>query len=102
MATETSSPTRTGARGHARSSPWKRREVIILCLLLIETAIFGILPSVFQPGNLITIIQNSVDVAVVAVGMTLAMIVGGIDISVGSLLGVVAIVVGWMVQGATV
>lgn len=100
MATETSSPTRTGARGHARSSPWKRREVIILCLLLIETAIFGIFAlGFFQPGNLITIIQNSVDVAVVAVGMTLAMIVGGIDISVGSLLGVVAIVVGWMVQG---
>lgn len=85
--------------GRAKPGVWKRREVIISCLLLVEVAFFGILaPGFFQIGNLTTIVQNSADVAVVAVGMTLVMIMGGIDISVGSLLGVVAIVAGRMVQ----
>ncbi len=90
---------RYGSKVHARTSAWRRREVIVSCLLLLEMAFFGAFtPGFFQLGNLITIAQNSVDVAVVAVGMTLAMIVGGIDVSVGSLLGVVAIVAGRMVQ----
>jgi ribose transport system permease protein/AI-2 transport system permease protein len=78
---------------------FRRRETIIFTLLILESAVFGILtPGFLQPGNLSTIIQNSVDLAVVAVGMSLAMVMGGIDISVGSLLGVVAIAAGRMVQ----
>jgi ribose transport system permease protein/AI-2 transport system permease protein len=81
------------------SSLWRRREVIILSLLILELAVFDLVtPGFLQPGNLTTIVQNSVDLAVVSVGMTLAMIMGGIDISVGSLLGVVAIVAGRLVQ----
>jgi ribose transport system permease protein len=78
---------------------WKKREFIVFLLLIFEMIMFGILTTGFlQIDNLMTILQNSVDLAVVAAGMTLIMIMGGIDISVGSLLGVIAIMVGWMVQ----
>ncbi len=77
----------------------KRREFIVFLLLILEMAVFGILTTGFlRIDNLMTIFQNSVDLAVIAAGMTLIMIMGGIDISVGSLLGVIAIVVGWMIQ----
>jgi ribose transport system permease protein len=78
---------------------WKQREFIVFLLLIFEMAMFGILTNGFlHIDNLMTILQNSVDLAVVAAGMTLIMIMGGIDISVGSLLGVIAIVAGWMIQ----
>lgn len=78
---------------------WKKREFIVFLLLIIEMLLFGFLTAgFFQLENLTAILQNSVDLAVIATGMTLIMIMGGIDISVGSLLGVIAIVVGWMIQ----
>lgn len=78
----------------------KKREFIIFILLLLEMGFFGLMnPGFFQVWNLMTILQNSVDLAVIAAGMTLLMILGGIDISVGSLQGVIAIIVAWMIQG---
>jgi ribose transport system permease protein/AI-2 transport system permease protein len=88
-----------GEKAFSMGYLWKQREFIVFLLLIFEMAMFGILTNGFlQIDNLMTILQNSVDLAVVAAGMTLIMIMGGIDISVGSLLGVIAIMVGWMIQ----
>lgn len=78
---------------------WQRRETVVFALLVAETALFGIAcPGFFRIDNFITIIQNSVDVAIVAAGVTLAVVAGGIDVSVGSLSGVVAIIASWMLM----
>ena len=76
-----------------------RREIFTIALLVMEILIFSIVAQNFlNPRNLETVLRNATDLAVVSIGMTMVMIIGGIDISVGSSLGVVAIVVGWLLQ----
>lgn len=76
-----------------------RREFFTIILLVIEIVVFSIVSNNFLSAkNLETVLRNSTDLAVVSIGMTMVMVLGGIDISVGSSLGVVAIFVGWMLQ----
>lgn len=54
--------------------------------LLVVTAIFAILtPEFRQPSNLLNVLDQSVRIGIVAVGMTAIIITGGIDLSVGSI-----------------
>lgn len=48
----------------------------------------------FSERNLTTILRNSVDLAVVCAGMTIVIILGGIDVSVGGILAVSAVFIG--------
>lgn len=74
-----------------------RREWITIGLLVLEIAIFGIVSENFFTGqNLATIIRNSTYLAIVAIGMNIVMLMGGVDISVGPTMGIVAIIAGWM------
>jgi len=76
------------------------REVAITLLLIFEIILFSSLTDYFLTfGNLRSILMNSVDLAIVSIGMTLVMIMGGIDVSVGSVLGVIAILVSQMLKG---
>lgn len=76
-----------------------RREMFTLCLLALEVIAFSLVADNFlSVRNLTAILRNSVDLAVVSIGMTIVMIICGIDLSVGSALGVVAILVGWMIN----
>jgi len=76
-----------------------RREFFTILLLAIEIVVFSFVSTNFLSfKNFETVLRNSTDLAVVSIGMTMVMILGGIDISVGSALGVVAIIVGWMLQ----
>lgn len=76
-----------------------RREIFTIILLFVEIIIFSVIsPNFLTPNNLETVLRNSTDLAVVSIGMTIVMILGGIDISVGSAMGVVAIVVGWLLE----
>jgi ribose/xylose/arabinose/galactoside ABC-type transport system permease subunit len=47
------------------------------------------------PTNLANVLLNSAGTAIVALGMTLVILTGGIDVSVGSMLGVGAVAVGY-------
>jgi len=76
-----------------------RREIFTIFLLVVEIIIFSVIsPNFLTFNNLETVLRNSTDLAVVSIGMTIVMILGGIDISVGSAMGVVAIVVGWLLE----
>lgn len=76
-----------------------RREIFTIILLVVEIIIFSVIsPNFLTTNNLETVLRNSTDLAVVSIGMTIVMILGGIDISVGSAMGVVAIVVGWLLE----
>jgi ribose transport system permease protein len=48
------------------------------------------------PGNLLHVLQNQAPVGVVAIGMTLVIISGGIDLSVGSMLGMAGTLGMWV------
>lgn len=78
------------------------REYLTIALLLLEIVLFSLMSDGFMTSqNLTRIIQNSAELAIVSIGMTMVIIMGGIDLSVGSVLGICAIVVGkMMVAGA--
>lgn len=64
-------------------------------LLAVELVVFASLSdNFFSSGNLANVVLNSVDLALIAGGLTLVIILGGIDVSTGPALGVVAWVAG--------
>ncbi len=66
-------------------------------------AIFGLFTALAPPGfasldNMETILRQTAIVAVAAMGMTLVIVLGGIDLSVGSIVALGTVVVAWMLQ----
>lgn len=71
------------------------RQLVVPLLLALELVVFATLSDNFlTSGNLANVVLNSVDLALIAGGLTLVIILGGIDVSTGPALGVVAWVVG--------
>lgn len=63
----------------------QRPETSIVILLLLLSAVLSQSSDVFlTPGNLFNILRNNADIAIAALGVTLVIIAGGIDLSVGS------------------
>ena len=65
---------------------------IVVLGLAIEVATTDTL--FFRPSNLMTILNNSAAIGVVAAGMTLVILTAGIDLSVGSVMGLTAALTG--------
>ncbi len=79
-----------------------QREAVILGLLALEFAVFAVLSGNFATlSNLGSVLRNSTELGIVAAGMTIVILQGGIDISVGAVLGVVAWVAGTMLIAGT-
>ncbi len=55
-------------------------------------------PDFLKPDNLVNIADQNAVIAILAIGMTLVIITGGIDLSVGSLLALSAVVTGWCIE----
>ena len=67
----------------------------MLALALVIAAVLSVLsPYFMQSNNLLNLLDQSVVVGTVAIGMTFVILTGGIDLSVGSVLGVTAILFG--------
>ncbi|WP_417512517.1 ABC transporter permease [Microbacterium sp.] len=67
------------------------RQGLVPILLLAELVFFAIAaPGFLAPNNLANILVNAADIGLVAAGVTLVVLVGGIDVSVGNMVGVVA------------
>lgn len=67
----------------------------LLAVLLLLIVIFGLLSeNFFQTATFVTIANQVPDLTLIAVGMTLVLIVGGIDLSVGSVLALSSAVLG--------
>ncbi len=70
-------------------------EWILLLALLAEIAIFsGVAQNFFTWQNLIEVIRFSVELGLLAVALTPVIITGGIDLSVGSMMGLAAVTFG--------
>jgi len=78
------------------------REFGILMVLLLVSAIVSIYaPAFLQTSNLINVVRQTVEIGIMAVGMTLIITSGEIDLSVGSILGASAIIGALLVRGGT-
>ncbi|MEG1492221.1 MAG: ABC transporter permease [Oscillospiraceae bacterium] len=53
-------------------------------------------PNFASPGNIITILRQVSNIGILAVGMTFVLISGGIDLSIGNLMGLVGVVTALM------
>jgi ribose/xylose/arabinose/galactoside ABC-type transport system permease subunit len=77
------------------SSPTAMRELILFGAILIVGAGFSLAsPYFLTPVNLIQTLRAALELAIVSAGMTLVIIMGCIDVSVGGVLAVSAIVIG--------
>src|SRR5947209_5401815 len=80
--------------------PWSERafpngEWILALGLALEIAIFALLaPSFFTLANFFEVVRLSVELGLLALALTPVMITGGIDLSVGSMMGLAAVVFG--------
>lgn len=67
--------------------------------LILVTAVFALqVPGFLSVSNLVTISRHVVIVAILAIGMTFVIISGGIDLSVGSIVGLAAMIAGGLIQ----
>ena len=74
------------------------QESVILFGLLLLIFIVGIAnPRFLQERNISDILQGNAYIAVAALGMTMVIVTGNIDISVGSLIGLLAVISGRLV-----
>jgi rhamnose transport system substrate-binding protein len=79
---------------------WHKRwfpngEWILLLALLGEIALFSAIgENFFTPGNFFEVIRFSVELGLLAIALTPVIVTGGIDLSVGSMLGLAAVVFG--------
>jgi rhamnose transport system permease protein len=86
---------------------WKSRhshELVLLAILLAECLYFSSIgPRFATLDNVFDIFRHSVEVGLLALALTPIMLTGGIDLSVGSLLGLCAVVFGklWRDAGLT-
>jgi rhamnose transport system permease protein len=91
----------TGRLGALRSARFSR-ELVLLALLAILVLVLGQLsPIFFTLQNVLNTSRFFVEVGLVALGMTLIIITGGIDLSVGAALALVSVTVGWLSQSGT-
>lgn len=73
----------------------REREIPLAGLILLIGLVVTLVNPVFaSPGNLVNVLISAAPVAIVAVGVMMVVILGEIDISVGSLMGLCAVVIG--------
>lgn len=80
--------------------PW-RHETIVLGLWIAEVALFSVIGHNFAtPGNALEVARISTEVGLLAIALTPVIVSGGIDLSVGSLMGLSAVLCGMLWRDA--
>src|SRR5271167_4610282 len=80
---------------HWRERLFPNGEWVLLLALAAEIAVFAaIAENFFTWGNFFEVIRFSVELGLLALAMTPVIITGGIDLSVGSMMGLAAVVLG--------
>ncbi|MES2476272.1 MAG: ABC transporter permease [Verrucomicrobiota bacterium] len=76
-----------------------RHEVVLLLVILLEVVLFQALGRNFLVGrNVSNVFRHSVEIGLLALAMTPVILTGGIDLSVGSMMGLCAVLFGMMVN----
>ncbi|MGI9951717.1 ABC transporter permease [Moorellaceae bacterium AZ2] len=73
----------------------KSKELWIFIILIVLSALISARSTVFlRPDNLIDLLKNNAVLGIMALGMTLVIITGGIDVSVGAVVAVLTVIIG--------
>src|SRR5437870_10975291 len=81
--------------GEPKSKSWLRFETLLAGVLVVEILIFSRTGINFATrGNLFEVLRLSTEIGLLALVMTPVILTGGIDLSVGSMLGLCAVVFG--------
>ena len=76
-----------------------RHEAVLVLVILVEVILFQTLGKNFLVGrNISNVFRHSVEIGLLAVAMTPVILTGGIDLSVGSMMGLCAVLFGMMVN----
>ena len=76
-----------------------RHEAVLVLVILVEVILFQVLGKNFLIGrNVSNVFRHSVEIGLLAVAMTPVILTGGIDLSVGSMMGLCAVLFGMMVN----
>lgn len=76
-------------------SPTASRELALMAAIIVVSIIFASLsPYFLTVNNLVQTMRAGLELAIVSAGMTLVIIMGGIDVSVGGIVAVSAIIIG--------
>jgi rhamnose transport system permease protein len=92
----------------ATRAPWRERlfpngEWVLLIVLLVECGVFAATGGNFlTPQNAMEITRLGVEVGLLALALTPVIVTGGIDLSVGSMMGLCAVVLGGLWRDAGV
>ena len=81
-----------------RLSRYKRELAAALAYLVLLIVVGILAPSFFAPANLRDLAINNAAILIVALGMTLVILIGEIDISVGSQFAVCTVAAGWLAK----
>ncbi|MFV2092918.1 MAG: ABC transporter permease, partial [Hyphomicrobiales bacterium] len=68
--------------------------VIVMALVVLFVVVGTINPRFLGAGNMTTIFSGNAYIAVAAIGMSMVIITGNIDVSIGALIGVLATISG--------
>jgi len=73
------------------------REISVALVLIVLLLIVGaVAPGFFSPGNLKDLLLSNLLILIVAIGMTVLIISGQVDISVGAQFAVLSVLSGWL------
>jgi ribose/xylose/arabinose/galactoside ABC-type transport system permease subunit len=76
-----------------------RHETVLVLVILLEVILFQVLGRNFlTERNFSNVFRHSVEIGLLAVAMTPVILTGGIDLSVGSMMGLCAVLFGMMVN----
>jgi len=82
-------------------SLFARHEFVLVAVIVLEVILFQVLGRRFLDGaNVSNIFRHSVEIGLLALAMTPVILTGGIDLSVGSMMGLCAVCFGMMVKEA--
>jgi erythritol transport system permease protein len=98
MSETTAGPRILGRRVNVNKLLVEGRALVALAIIII--AFSAMSPNFLQPDNLILMTRHVAMNAILAMGMLVVILNGGIDLSVGSAVGVSGVVAGYLLQGA--
>src|ERR687888_438588 len=97
MQAQVSLPGEAGPRPRVRVT----QERVLAVLLAAEVAVFCVAGTNFlSRANAFEVVRLSVEIGLLALAMTPVVVAGGIDLSVGSLMGLSAVLFGMLWRGA--
>jgi rhamnose transport system permease protein len=80
-----------------------KQEIILALLIAYEIALFSVTgQNFFSVGNFFECIRLGVEIGLLALALTPVIVTGGIDLSVGSMMGLCAVSFGWLWRDAAV